>query len=186
MISPQNVSHVPVTEGTLITRMPFEPGAGAMLSGEPLSASAEALFAPHAGATHTMAPASILVGGDAAKEQSLHGLHLTHQPLRVRLGTTLGGHYAVGGAVGEFRGDAFSGAPGPKGAHGARGPEYSRGAGAGGPVILSHGQQSSASPRSGGGGGTVSSGGGSYGTSAPASTSSMSAGHAASSSGGHH
>ena len=71
MISPQNVNHVPMTAGTRIRSMPFQPGAGAMLSGTPLSASAEELFTPHAGATHTMAPGSILMGGDAEKEQSL-------------------------------------------------------------------------------------------------------------------
>jgi hypothetical protein len=186
MISSQSVNHVPVTAGTLITRMPFEPGAGAILPGARLSTSAEALFTPPAGATHTVAPASILVGGDAEKEQSLQGRHLSHQLLRARLGTTLGGHYAVGGAVGEFRGNAFSStgiARGPKG----QGPESSRGTGTGRPALLPHGQQSSTSPN-GGGGETMRSGGGGYGSSAQSTTSNTTTGHTSSgsSSGGHH
>ena len=154
MIGAQNLTHVPVTAGTSITRLPFQPGEGAMLSGAPLSASAEALFTPHAGTTHAMAPASILMGGSAASEQSLQGRRTAHQPLRARLGTTLGGHYAVGGAVGEFRGDAFSGtrgARGPNGMNGSQRPEFSRGARTGGATLLPHGQQSSNSPHNGGG-----------------------------------
>ena len=190
MISSQNVNHMPTTAGTLITRMPFEPGAGAMRSGALMPASAEALFTPRAGPTHTMAPASILMGGTAESEQSLQSKRWSHQPLRVRLGTTLGGAYAVGGAIGEFRGDAFSGtggARGPRGVNGTQGPAFSRGAGSGGPIILSHGQQSSASPQ-GGHSGTMSGGGGGYGSSAPATMSTVSSGHSASASpsGGHH
>jgi hypothetical protein len=185
MIEPTNVNHVPLTAGTPIKGMPFQPGAGAMLPGPRLSANADSLFSPHEGASHSMAPSSILAGGDAEKEESLHGWHLTHQPLRARLGTTLGGHYSVGGAVGEFRGNAFSGARGPNGVNGPQGPGFSSRAGTSGPVILSHGQQSSVSSP-GVGGGTMSSGGGSYGSSAPATMSTASSGHSASSGGGHH
>ncbi|HMD84179.1 MAG TPA: FecR family protein [Terriglobia bacterium] len=188
MIGPSNVNHMPVTAGTPIKGMPFQPGVGAMLSGPRLSANAEALFTPHAGASHSVAPTSILMGGDAEKEQSLRGWHLSHQPLRARLGTTLGGHYSVGNAVGEFRGNAFSGARGaggPKGVNGPQGPGLSGGAGRSGPTILSHGQQSSGSSQ-GAGGGTMPSGGGGYGSSAPATMSTASSGHSASSGGGHH
>jgi hypothetical protein len=193
MISPQNVNHVPLRAGTLIRSMPFQPGAGAMLPGERLSASPEALFTPPAGATHTSAPASILMGGDPEKEQSLlQAGHSAHQPLRVHLGTTLGGHYAVGGSVGEFRGDAFSGAGGvrgQKGMQGSPGPAFSRNASSGGPVLLPHGQKAASSPE-GGGSGPMPMGGGSYGGSVPsAATSSVSTGHTSagqSGGGGHH
>ncbi len=189
MIEPTNVNHMPVTAGTPIKGMPFQPGAGAMLPGPRLSANAETLFTPHEGASHSAAPTSILAGGDAEKEQSLQGRHAAHQPLRARLGTTLGGHYSVGGAVGEFRGNAFSGARGaggPKGMNGPQGPGFSSRASTSGPVILSHAQQSSPSSQ-GVGGGRMSSGGASYGSSAPATMSSTAgSGHSASSSGGHH
>jgi hypothetical protein len=194
MIGPQNVNHVPITAGSRIRSMPFQPGAGAMLSGAPLSASAEELFTPHAGGMHSMAPGSILMGGDAAKEQPLLS---AHQPLRARSGATLGGHYAVGGAVGEFRGNAFSGAHGAPGPNGMQGPGFSRVANAGGPTLLPHGQQSSSSPQAGGGmapgtggmaphtGGMMPSGGGGNGN-AGGATPNTGGGHTASPSGGHH
>jgi len=196
MISPQNVNHVPVTVGTRIRTLPFQPGAGAMFSGTRLSGNAEALFTPHAGATHTMAPASILMGGDAQRELALQAGHSAHQPLRSRLGTTLGGSYAVRGAVGEFRGDAFGGtrgAGGPRGMNGPQGPAFSRSAGAGGPALLPHGQQSSISPQVGGGamgpsgGGAMGpSGGGGNGGGAMPTTGPAGGGHSASPGGGHH
>jgi len=190
MIGPQNVNHVPVTAGTRIRRMPFQPGAGAMLSGAPLSASAEALFTPHAGATHTSAPASILMGGDAERELALQAGHSAHQPLRARLGTTLGGHHAVGGAVGEFRGDAFSGthgAHGSKGMNGSQGPTFSGSAGTGGPTLLPHGHQASTSPQGGGGQMTPSGGGGGGNAGSATHTAGTGGGgHSASSGGGHH
>src|ERR1039458_4930920 len=92
MVEPGNVSHVPVTAGTEISRLPFEPAAGAMLSGPPLSAAAVAAPASRTGVTHNLAPNSVLMGGNAATEQSLHGAK--QEPLRARLGTTLGGQYA--------------------------------------------------------------------------------------------
>jgi hypothetical protein len=192
-IDSQIVNHELATAGTLVRNLPFQPGAGAMLSGPPLSGNAEALFTPHEGAPHSMAPSSILAGGDAEKEQSLQGKHSAHQPLRARLGTTLGGRYTVGGAVGEFRGNALSGirgAGGPKAVNGPQGPGFSIGAGTSGPIILAHGQQSAVSSQ-GGVGGTMPSGGGGYGNSAPATMSAVSAssGHSASSAssgGGHH
>jgi hypothetical protein len=160
MVGPQNANHVPATAGTMITRMPFQPGAGAMLPGPVLSASAETMFTPRAGATRLAAPPSILMGGDALREKSLQAGHAFNQPLRARLGTTLGGSYAVGGAVGEFRGDAFRGTHGATGVNGSQGAGFYGSAGAGGPTLLSHGQQSSNSPPIGGGGMTPSGGGG--------------------------
>ncbi|MGO8813210.1 MAG: DUF6600 domain-containing protein [Terriglobia bacterium] len=149
MIGPTGLNRVAPSAGTLMTKMPFEPGEGAMLPGAALGASSEELFAGHADLTHTMAPASLLVGGDAAKEQSLVRGRLSGQPLRVRLGTTLGGAYAVKGAAGEFRGETFSdigGARGPR----EVGPDFSRETAGGRPTILPHGQQqSSMSPHGG-------------------------------------
>ena len=190
MISPQNVNHVPITAGTRIRSMPFQPGSGAMLSGAPLSAGSEE-FTPHGGAMRSMAPGSILMGGDGEKEQSVLS---AHQPLRARLGTTLGGHYAVGGAVGEFRGDAFSGTHGAQGPKGMQEPDFSRRADTSGPTLLPHGQHASVSPQGGegamfpsGGGMTPSGGGGSVHAGGPTpTTGTAGGGHTASPSPGHH
>jgi hypothetical protein len=191
LVSPQIVTHLPMTGTNRIARMPFQPGAGAMLSGPALSAGGEELFTPRGEVTHSMAPASILMGGDAQKEQSLQGGH--PQPLRVRLGTTLGGSYAVHGAVGEFRGGALSGAHEARGPSG-QGPESSRGAGTGGPILLPHGQQHSSNSPPAGEGGMMPSGGspsGNVGAGSPSMGNaggghSASAGASSSSSGGHH
>ncbi len=189
LITPQIVGHVPPTAGTLIPRMPIQPGAGAMLAGQRLPESRQALFTAPAGTAHSSAPNSILLGGAAGREQLLQAQR-SHQPLRVRLGTTLGGHYAVGGAVGEFRGDAFAGTHGPKGMNGPQGMALGRNAGAGAPVILSHGQRASLSP--GSSTGSMPSSGMGHGSpgpslsAAPSSRSTMSAGHASSSGGGGH
>jgi hypothetical protein len=188
-VSSQNVNLLPVRAGTRITRMPFEPGAGAMLSGTRMSAGGEALLAPHGEAPHTMAPASILMGGDAQGEQSLQGRHSNHEPLRARLGTTLGGHYAVGGSTGEFRGDAFSGRQGPHAANGSPAPAFANRGGPGGPILIPHGQQASNSSQDHAGQMAPVSGGssnvGTTSTVSPAagSTSSAGGGH---SGGGHH
>jgi hypothetical protein len=197
LVSPQNVNHVRLSEGIRIRSMPFQPGAGAMLSGTPLTTGGEASFTSHPRTTHMMAPASILMGGDAAKEQEFQEGHSGRQPLRVRMGTTLGGHYAVGGAVGEFRGDAFGGpheGHGVKGTNGSQEPQFSRGGPSGGPALLPHGHQAETShsnggpsmaPPSGGGGG----GGGSHVSSPPPSVSTAGGGHSSPSpspSGGHH
>ena len=192
MVSSQNANHVPTTAGTMITRMPFQPGAGAMLPGPVLSASAETLFTPRAGATRLVAPPSILMGGDALREKSLQAGHAFNQPLRARLGATLGGSYAVGGAVGEFRGDAFRGTHGATGMNGPQGAGFYGSAGAGGPTLMSHGQQSSNSPQIGGGGMTPSGGaggsvsrGGNAGGAMP-TTGGAGGGHGTSPGGGHH
>ena len=147
-INPQTVNHVPLKAGAKIKTLPFEPGAGAMLSGTPLSGNAEALFTPSAGTKRAIAPASILMGVDGEKELTLTGS--THQPLRVRMGTTLGGHYEVGGTLGEFRGDGLTDTRGAQGPREAEGPGFSFNAGTGGPTILAHGQQVAISLAGGG------------------------------------
>jgi hypothetical protein len=185
MVSPQNVTHMPLTAGTRIRNLPFQPSAGAMLSGTPLSTSAETAFTPSAGTAHKLAPASVLMGVDGATEQSLKGS--AHQPLRMRMGATLGGHYSVGGTLGEFRGNAFLGATRAAGPKGAQEPSFSHGPGAGGPVFLPHGQQAAMSHPSGGGGMTPSGppAGGNAST-PPPSTGAASAAHNTSSGSGHH
>jgi hypothetical protein len=192
-ISPQNVNLVPITAGARITSMPFEPGAGAMLPGPRLSANSETSIVPNAGMTHSNAPSSILTGGDPAIESSLQAGHSFNQPLRARLGTTLGGQYNVGGTVGEFHGDAFSGSRGPRGMNGSQGPELSRRAGLGGPTIMPHGQQQSSNSSQASGSGMISSGGGGVSNAASGPMNSMGTGpgaggggHGGGSSGGHH
>ena len=195
LVSPQNVNHLPLRAGTRISDLPFQPGAGAMLSGTRLSAGAEMPGTVRASTAHTMAPASILMGVDAAKEQSLRAAHSGHQPLRVQMGTTLGGSYAVGGTPGVFRGNSMNGPHGARGPEGMRGPQLSRG-GMGGPLILPHGQQSSISraPSGGtmapsmGGGGGVSNAGAQVQTMGPGPSSGSGAHTAGASAGGggHH
>jgi hypothetical protein len=159
MITPRIVNHVQLSAGTPITRLPFQPGEGAMLSGRRLPAGAEA-FAARTEGLHGTAPAAVLMGGDAGTEGSLQGGHLARQPLRVRLGTTLGGHYAVGGGIGEFRGDAFvnelGGRPGGIVARTQMGATPSIL-----PSILPHGHQDKM-PSPGGGGTMPSNTGGGY------------------------
>ncbi len=138
MITPQSVTQVPLSAGTRINKLPFEPGAGAMLSGVRISANELASFTAGGATTHAMAPPSVLMGGSGVREEALQGS--AHQPLRVRAGTTLGGRFAVRGAVGEFRGNAEGGAMAGQGPRGMTG--LSAGAG---PVLLRHGQQVSLS-----------------------------------------
>jgi hypothetical protein len=156
LVSPQIVNHVPVREATLVRNLSFEPGAGALRPGPPLASNAQqGLFTSPARTMHASAPTAILMGGDAGREQTLQTMRTGHEPLRSRMGTTLGGRYTVSGTPGEFRGDPFHGAGGGRELHG--------GVGAGGAVMLSHGRQSSisnqaafpgaASPRTGGVGG---------------------------------
>src|ERR1035438_7303417 len=143
LVGPQNVIRMPTTAGTAITNLPFQPGSGAMLSGPRLSAVAGTPTGPRAFTSHGTAPPSILMGGNAATETSLQGRHFS-EPLRARMGTTLGGQYTVGGNVGEFRGDAFKGSTRPQGMNGSQGPAFSRGGpAAGGPTFMPHGQPSS-------------------------------------------
>lgn len=127
-LNSENVARVPLSAGTRIKTVSFEPGAGAMLSGPPLIAGGKSLFAPHAGVEHTSAPESVLMGGTADRESSARGEHSDHQPLHMRMGTTLGGTYALRGGAGEFRGERLGAAA------------FSRNSGMG-PTLLPHGQQ---------------------------------------------
>lgn len=183
-ITPQTVSHAPVAAGARVKSLSFEPGAGAMLSGPMLSANSESLFTARAGATHIMAPDSILMGGNAEREGVLEGGRQSHQPLRVREGNTLGGAYAVRGGLGEFRGDAFAGM---HGSHEAEGLEFGHNAAMGGPTLLPHGQQVSGSPSHNGQPPAAPNWGNNPGPSSMGpGPSAPSGGHSASSSPGHH
>jgi hypothetical protein len=185
MITPQSVNRVPLAAGTPIARLPFQPGAGAMLSGPPLPSGSE-VFTAHREGLHGMAPSAVLMGGNAGTEASLQGGHFSHQPLRVRMGTTLGGHYAVGGNVGEFRGDAFKGMGGARGLNGPQSSAPGRGAGSVRPTLMPHGNQAKMSAPSGGGR-AAPSGGGYSGSAMPSggNTGSVASGNSASGSGAH-
>jgi hypothetical protein len=204
MITPQIVNHVRPADGTVMERSSFQSLVGAtngiVFKTAPAEVGARApAAAGRVGAQpairNTPAPATILMGGDAAAEKALLQNHssalgrafgLSHaEPLHAREGSTLGGRYAMGGAVGEFRGDAFSRGSGSRGMRGADGvvgsaPSHvSRGSG---PVVLAHGQSTAPSSVSGG---AVHSGGGSGSSSASASSSvSVSSGASGGSHGG--
>jgi hypothetical protein len=179
LITPQTVSHSSPSAGSMIERPPFEP------SPRPMSAETT----PKSGATtapalstaasaggsrldfasqHTSAPATILMGGDAAKESALlaeHHFHSGREPLRTIEGTTLGGRYPVRASSGEFRGNPFGG--GEKRGDGSSkisallGSSVSRRGSESGAPIMAHGQ-GGGGPRGGGyaGGGMVGSSGG--------------------------
>ena len=187
IITPQSVGHARFSEGTLTERLPFQPGAGATLTGTPLAAGAGTSFTAHAGGAHTLAPSSILMGGEGDKESALLAGRLLREPLRVRLGTTLGGRYAVGGTVGEFRGDAFKGMGRSGGMNGSQTSAYSHGNSQPRLSVLPHGQ-SAESSRVGGGEMMHAGGGGGFPSTASPGASAPSGSHGASSSasGGHH
>ena len=184
IITPQSVGHAGFDQGTLTERLPFQPGAGATLTGTPLAAGAEASFTAHAGGAHTLAPSSILMGGGGDKESALLGRR-SHEPMRVRLGTTLGGRYAVGGTVGEFRGDAFKGMGGM---NGPRTSASSHGNSQSKLSVLPHGQSAQSSPAGSGEMTNAGRGGGGFSSTASHSVSapSSSQGTSSSASGGHH
>jgi hypothetical protein len=180
-VTPASANHVALGVGSRIKALPFQPAAGAMISGTPLTGSAETLFTPQAGTTHSSAPAAVLMGGTAERESALLGGRFNHQPLRARLGTTLGGTYAVTGAVGEFRGEGSANASGSRG---EKTRPDSRGAETGGPTLLPHGRQAGASRAEGTLAPNVSGGGGNIGGPAPAAGGG--AGHPAGPGGGGH
>jgi hypothetical protein len=184
IITPQNVGHAQFSEGTRTQQPPFQFGAGTPLSRAPLAAGIGTSLTAHPAGTHTLAPSSILMGGEGDKESALLGGHSSHQPLRVRLGTTLGGRYAVGGTVGEFRGDAFKGAGGMGGMNGAA---YSRGNGQPRLSVLPHGKAGASSPSAGGAMAPAGAAGGMTGAGSARVTSTTTS-HSTSSStgGGHH
>jgi hypothetical protein len=189
IITPQSVGHARFDQGTLTERLSFQPDAGATLTGTPLAVGAGTSFSAHAGGAHSLAPSSILMGGEGDKESALLGGRPLREPLRVRLGTTLGGRYAVGGTVGEFRGDAFKGMGKIGGMNGPGTSASSHGNNQPRLGVLRHGQ--SAESSGAGGGEMMHAGGGgggfpstaSHGVSAP---SSGSQGASSSASGGHH
>jgi hypothetical protein len=180
-ITPRIVTPVKASAGTKMAQLPIQAG-GALAAG----ATAFTRGVSPAAGTHTVAPTTILMGGDAAKESALLAArHSAHQPLRVQAGTTLGGRFRVGGAGGEFRGDVFAGA-GARGLNAPRGPESMHGTGAG-PAVLPHAQASASSEERGGGMMPASAGGSSpTPNSAPASSGPASSGHTSTSGGGHH
>ena len=98
IITPEGIGHARLDQATLTHQAPIERGSGAVVD--------VASFAASAGGARTLAPSSILMGGEGSKESALTGGR-SNRLVRVRLGTTLGGRYAVGGTVGEFRGDGF-------------------------------------------------------------------------------
>jgi hypothetical protein len=182
-VGSRNVSRVSMSAGSEISRLPFEPGAGARLPGQTLGAVPAATLSARGGSPHNLAPPTVLMVGNAAGEQSLSGGK--HEPLRARMGTTLGGQYVVGGNVGVFRGNAFAGAHGPNSTNGPQGANLSRGSAA--PTLLPHGQQVSSAPR--GGGGESMHGGSGPSTQSQGSVNAMSSpsvGHASGASTGRH
>jgi hypothetical protein len=187
IISPQSVGHARFSEGTLTKLLPSQPGAGAILAGTRLAAGVGAPLAAPSGGTHALAPSSILMGGEAGKESALLGGHPLREPLRLSLGTTLGGRYAVGGKVGEFHGDAFEGMSRFGGMNGSETSPFSRGNSQPRLGVLPHGQ-SAESSRVGGGEMMHAGGEGGLPSTAPSGASTTSSSHAASSSsgGGHH
>jgi ferric-dicitrate binding protein FerR (iron transport regulator) len=188
LITPQTVSHIPLTVANMIEHPPFEPGprptsaAGSPApgtattsKGNTTTATAPPAPAPISGggaglaSHHASAPSTILMGGDAAKESALladQHFHSGRDPLRATEGTTLGGRYPVGGSTGEFRGKAFGGGENKGSANGKNGPlvgpAVSYRGGGSGAIIMAHGQGGGGSRGggySGGGGGGSSSGG---------------------------
>jgi hypothetical protein len=137
MITPQTIGHVHRSAGTAITQLPFQPTASVLLSGGPVAVGAVSPGAGLVAATHATAPSTILMGGDGSRESALFGAHQRSQPLRARLGTTLGGRFVVGGTLGEFRSQA--GNPELRGMNGSS--KSFRGSSPG-PEILPHGQSS--------------------------------------------
>jgi hypothetical protein len=173
VITPLSVGHAALSEGALTQRLPFQPGASAALTAAPSATGTSG-----AGGVHALAPSSILMGGEGNKESAWLAVRSLREPLRVRLGTTLGGRYAVGGTVGEFRGDTFNG---------SQTSAYSRGNGQPALNVLPHGQSRESSP-AGGGEMMHAAGGGGFPSAASPSMSTPSASHAESSSpsSGHH
>ena len=181
LITPETVSHAQIKDGTLTERPPVQPGAGAALSGIPLSGGFATLTGAKAAGTHTPAPSSILMGVEGDKESALLRGHPLREPLRYRLGTTLGGRYSVGGTEGEFQGDALqrSGSREMSGMPGSA--ATSRGAGV---SVLPHGHSAQAGRAEGGemmqGGHGI----GAPSANAPAPNAATSSAHSASSSAG--
>ena len=186
LITPETVSHVEFKEATLAEHPPSQPAGGAALSGIPLSGGFATLTGAHPAGAHTPAPSSILMGVEGDKESALLRGRPLREPLRYRLGTTLGGRYVVGGTVGEFQGDAFQRSGSRELMSGMPGSATSRGAGV---SVLPHGHSAQAARAEGG---EMMQGGNGIGVpsaTSPAPNATTSTAHSASSgssTGGHH
>ena len=145
LITPASVSHAEFKDGTLAEHPPVQPDAP--LSERRLAAGFATATGAHPAGAHSSAPSSILMGVEGQKENALLRGRPLREPLRYRLGTTLGGRYAAGGAVGEFQGDAFQKSGSREMTSGMSGSAASRGAGA---SVLPHGRSAQAAPGEGG------------------------------------
>jgi hypothetical protein len=190
-------------EGTVVRTLPIQPTSLATMSGTRLEGdvvlpgrgmiASQAAASGRGWARFTPAPATVLMGGNAAAERAF--LNWNHsgpkpQPLRARMGDTLGGRFRVNGAgSAAFRGsggfEAGRGRMAPRGSASPRG--FDRPA----PTVLPHGHAVGDS-RVGGGNmgagsaGAARSGGGGFSGGASVSTSTGGAvstgGHSSSSS----
>jgi hypothetical protein len=178
MITAQVVTRVPATEANIIDHPPAYATPQTMAASNAATAMPGRAAPPgaHPGFGHATAPATVLMGGDPAREGSLLAhrglLGGTREPLRAAQGTTLGGRYPVQGSAGEFHGSAFTGGGWHShfGGAGGRGgaPVISGRGGGSGISVASHGSSgggasgghSSGSASSGGGGGVSASAGG--------------------------
>ncbi len=72
LITPQIVAHVRPDAGTRVRQVAFQAGEGATLSGSPRAASASSISGgiSLAAVGHTLAPTTILMGGDPVKESA--------------------------------------------------------------------------------------------------------------------
>jgi hypothetical protein len=203
MITAQVVTRVPATEANKIDHPPAE-ATPQTLAASNAAAAMPGRAAPqggHPGFGHATAPATVLMGGDPAREGSLlahHGfLGGTREPLRAAQGATLGGRYPVYGSAGEFHGSASTGGGwhshfGGAGGHGGA-PVISSRSGGSGISVASHGSgggsasggHGSGTASSGGGGG-VSAGGGGISASSGGHSGGGSVGGGGGGGGGHH
>ena len=122
------LSGVPLGTNVMLPgRMVNEGAAGVQASVNPAASLAAGAHTPVAGAkmeaavvAHSAsAPVTVLMGGNPVTEKALLDSHRSFlgrllggsqaQPLQVRPGTTLGGHFAVGGRVGEFGAGTMTG-----------------------------------------------------------------------------
>ena len=163
MITAQVVTRVPATEANKIDHPPAETLPHTIAASNAAGAMPGRAAPPGTlpGFGNATAPATVLMGGDPAREGSLLAhrgfLGGVRQPLRAAQGTTLGGRYPVQGSVGEFHGNASSGGGWHSHVGGSGGRD-------GAPVISSRSRGSGVSVASHGSSGGVASGGHSAGS----------------------
>lgn len=124
MITPQMLGHVEQGEGASLGHAPPAPPAatGSRAAAGTLpnafTASAAGGHSPTtnsrnvAGVRNAPAPSTVVMGGSAAAEAALLQAHehgSAGQPLRVVMGSTLGGEFMMLARSGEYRGSAFNG-----------------------------------------------------------------------------